>query len=78
MLLGIEAHYIMRLNRITQYETRSRIEPDSDGIARYDASDKYIHMSAYELERRYAATRSVYVRNACTVEMARRNNANLN
>ena len=68
----------MRLNRITQYETRSRIEPDSDGIARYDASDKYIHMSAYKLERRYAAARSVYVRNACTVEMARKNNAGLN
>ena len=68
----------MRLNRIAQYESVSRIEPDSDGIARYDASDKYIHMSAYELARRYAATYSVYVRNACTVEMARRNNANLN
>lgn len=67
----------MRLNRITQYESVSRIEPDSDGIARYDASDKYIHMSAYELERRYAAAYSVYVRNACTVEMTRRNNANL-
>ena len=78
MLLVIEAHYIMRLNRITQYETRSRIKPDSDGIARYDASDKYIHMSAYKLERRYAAARSVYVRNACTVEMARKNNAGLN
>ena len=74
----IEAHYIMRLNRITQYETLSRIEPDSDGIARYDASEKYIHMSMYDLARRYAETDSVYVRNACTVEMAKRNNANLN